>query len=159
MAMAITSEDQDRRSWRRTPPRPQAVPGPDGRPPHEVVLLHGEEERLRVIEEELEELEEDIQTANAAAAEAEHAWLAHLSTITLDLSLRPKVKSSEDLRRAYAMAEPDSRGVPGRQLHRDYLATKSVVSTLTLKIKAHGERKSALQTLIAGLRFSTGLTP
>lgn len=158
MAVTITPHDQDRSTWRRRPPRPSLIPGPGGEPPTARALLIHEEQRLRNVEEELEDLEDNLAAANEAAAEAEHAWLAHLSIWTLELSLRPKVKTSEDLRRAYAMSQPDDDGVPGRQLHRDHLATKSVVNTLTLKIKAHGERKSALQTLITGLRLSSGIT-
>lgn len=142
--------DLDRRRW--TKARPRLGDASD------IANLFEAEQRLEAVERHLEDVDNEQAMAEEAAAQAQVAWEKHLAEQTLQLHA-DGVRSSEDLRRALALANTSVEGIPGDQLFEEMVATKSVVDTLHRSIKVAETRTSALQTLIRGIRQATGVDP
>lgn len=138
--------DLDRRRWSTR--RPATTAG-------DVADLYEAEQRLDQVEHEMEDLAHQSEQAEDAYAQALCAWEAHLAYWTLQLDA-DGARTSEDLRRATAIANVSKAGVPGERLYFEMIAAKSVLNSVTRSITVWSNRTSPLQTRINGLRKATG---
>lgn len=162
------------------PPRSQLLkrrPGPSARPvtnpagvsdPTAIPSLYEEEQRLSVLEQEMEQLDYDLSDAIKQAGAANRAWVLHLSLVTHVLSQEEK-RTSEDSRRSEAIIRSvegtdrkplfhEDTGLPvtGSDLWVAMESWATQVDVLRQSFQVKKTRSSNLQTIVNGLRDLTG---
>lgn len=114
------------------------------------------ERKVLLYSDRLDSLVEDYVRLTKAEAEAQADWEEHHDRVALLVADSGK-RSSQDLRKASAMAAMSTRGVMGEDLYRAWLIVKAASASCKVNVSAVQSQLSALQTSVKGLRAATGL--